>query len=219
MAEKYGTIPKRFTKKWWEYFWDYYKIHVIVVVCIILAVVITVKQIMDRPKYDFEITYSAENGLTDDIVENIKNAIKPMVDDYDDNGKVDIKIDQHLFDNNDSDGEMRAAKITKLQLEMVDCDSLIYIFDKGKAKYLIDFDAAEGAFSSVYDWVEGDIDEEKVYKYYGRFYAMSLKDSKILKDAGVDCENLYISLLAPYNVDKDSEKYIAAVKIINELIK
>ena len=24
MAEKYGDMPKRFTKKWWEYFWDYY---------------------------------------------------------------------------------------------------------------------------------------------------------------------------------------------------
>ena len=219
MAEKYGTIPKRFTKKWWEYFWDYYKIHVIVIVCIILAIGITIKQIMDRPKYDFEITYSAENGLTDDNLKKINQVIKPMIDDYDSNGKVEINIDQHIFSNDDSDGEMQAAKIAKLQLEMVDCDSVIYIFDKDKAKFLIDLDESEGAFSPVYDWVEGDIDDEKIYKYYGRFYAMSLKDSKMLKDAGVDCENLYISLLAPYNVDKDSDKYIAATKIANKLIK
>lgn len=219
MAEKYGTIPKRFTKKWWEYFWDYYKIHVIVVVCIILAIGITVKQIMDRPKFDFEITYSAENGLTADNVTKIKEVIMPMINDYDSNGSVDLNIDQHLFDNDDSDGEMQAAKITKLQLELVDCDSLIYIFDKEKAKHLINIEASDGAFCSVYDWVEGNIDEESVYKYYGRFYAISLKDSKILKNAGIDTENLYISLLAPYKVDKDSQKYIAAVEIANELIK
>ena len=32
MAEKYGTVPKKFTSAWWEYFWDYYKWHTIATV-------------------------------------------------------------------------------------------------------------------------------------------------------------------------------------------
>lgn len=219
MAEKYGTIPKRFTKKWWEYFWDYYKLHVIIIACIIVAILITVNDVIQRPKYDFEITYSSEFGITDDNVGKIKNAIKPLIKDYDGNGKVQINIDQHLFKNDDTDAEMQSAQISKLQLEMIDGDSLIYIFDKEKSQYIIDSSVSEGAFESVYNWVDGEIDEEKVYKYYGRFYAISLKDSKILKASGVDTQNLYISLIAPYEIDENSEKYIAAKKIANEFIK
>ena len=45
MAEKYGTIPKRFTPEWWEYFWMYYKVHTIAITLVILAVAITVYQV------------------------------------------------------------------------------------------------------------------------------------------------------------------------------
>ena len=30
MAEKYGEIPPRFTRAWWNYFWYYYKWRVVI---------------------------------------------------------------------------------------------------------------------------------------------------------------------------------------------
>ena len=41
MAEKYGEVPPKFTKKWWEYFWDYYKWHVIITVVAVLIASVT----------------------------------------------------------------------------------------------------------------------------------------------------------------------------------
>ena len=32
MAEKYGTVPPKYTAKWWQYIWDYYKWHIIITV-------------------------------------------------------------------------------------------------------------------------------------------------------------------------------------------
>ena len=44
MAEKYGEVPPKFTKKWWEYFWDYYKWHVIITVVAVLIASVTIVQ-------------------------------------------------------------------------------------------------------------------------------------------------------------------------------
>lgn len=66
MAEKYGTIPKRFTKDWWSYFWDYYKVHTLVTVGIIAAIIITIIQVRSTPKYDLYVTYVGDMYLTDE---------------------------------------------------------------------------------------------------------------------------------------------------------
>ena len=55
--EKYGTVPKRFTKAWWEYFWEYYKLHVIVSVVVISMIGISAHQLLTNPKYDVTVTY------------------------------------------------------------------------------------------------------------------------------------------------------------------
>ena len=52
MAEKYGEVPPKFTKKWWEYFWDYYKWHVIITVVAVLIASVTIVQCATRPKYE-----------------------------------------------------------------------------------------------------------------------------------------------------------------------
>ena len=37
MSEKYGNIPDKFTKAWWEYYWEYYRWYVIVPLVIIIT--------------------------------------------------------------------------------------------------------------------------------------------------------------------------------------
>ena len=53
MAEKYGEVPPKFTKKWWEYFWDYYKWHVIITVVAVLIASVTIVQCATRTEISF----------------------------------------------------------------------------------------------------------------------------------------------------------------------
>ena len=50
MAEKYGVVPKRFTREWWDYFWMYYKWHTIAIAFVIIAVTVTIVQKINAPK-------------------------------------------------------------------------------------------------------------------------------------------------------------------------
>ena len=65
--EKYGEIPKRFTKKWWEYFWDYYKIHTIATIAIVVAVASTISQCVNKIDYDLSLVTTGLPLLSQEI--------------------------------------------------------------------------------------------------------------------------------------------------------
>ena len=65
MAEKYGEVPPKFTKKWWEYFWDYYKWHVIITVVAVLIASVTIVQCATRPKYDMNVVYAGHMNYSE----------------------------------------------------------------------------------------------------------------------------------------------------------
>ena len=138
MAEKYGTIPKRFTKAWWEYFWEYYKIHTIVIAFIIIAVAITVYQVKTTPKYDLNLSYAGEMYLSDEMVSAIQDKLSEVIDDLDRNGEKKTGINQCVFTENDEDLQFTQAMITKLQLEFVTDESMLCDFSEDKAKYLFE---------------------------------------------------------------------------------
>ncbi len=218
MAEHYGTIPKKFTKAWWEYFWDYYKIHTIVIAVIIIAAAVTIYQVVTQTKYDYHITYAAGMYIDTD---KLSDVIKPYVDDIDKNGEKNIEYQEMIFTENDQDAEFLAAMVTKLQLQFVSDECMLFIFDEDKAKYLFYNDSLEGAFKPVADWAETDIkDESRLYISDNVGYAVSLSDSKLLKDAGIDGTNLYVAV-RNYITDEDDvlENMNTAAKIANELIK
>ena len=59
MSEKYGNLPDKFTKAWWEYYWEYYKWYVIVPIIVIIAVILTIYAKVTETKYDITLTYAA----------------------------------------------------------------------------------------------------------------------------------------------------------------
>ena len=59
--ERYGTIPKRFTKEWWDYFWYYYKWRVIFILVAVIFLAITCTQCAMRIDYDMKISYVGSN--------------------------------------------------------------------------------------------------------------------------------------------------------------
>ena len=218
MAEHYGTIPKKFTKAWWEYFWDYYKIHTIVAAIIIAAVLITVYQVVTRTSYDYHVIYTSSMYID---AEKLSDAIKPFVEDIDNNGEKNIDIQQIVFSENDEDAEFMSAMITKLQLQFVSDECMLFIFDEDKAKYLFNNDMLEGAFKPAADWTETDIFKEHTYYSFNDInYAVSLKDSELLKNAGIDCENLYVAVRNYINDDSETlENIHTAITIAHALVK
>ena len=55
MAEKYGTVPKKFTKEWWSWYWMYYKWHTIGVIFALFLVFLTFMESLTAEKYDLTL--------------------------------------------------------------------------------------------------------------------------------------------------------------------
>ena len=94
MAEKYGTIPEKFTPEWWEYFWMYYKVYVIVGIFILITGAVTAYQLLSAPKYDITITYAGNSAFTDAVSDKIMSSLSPMCKDID---KKMVITDVHLL--------------------------------------------------------------------------------------------------------------------------
>lgn len=217
MAEKYGTIPKRFTKEWFEYFWEYYKIHTIVVLAILFAVGVTVYQVKTTPKYDMTITYVGEAYLDENTVTKITDMLAEVIPDTDNNGEKNININQIVFTENDDNPQYTQAVITKLQLEFVDDESMLFIFSDEKSQYLFDTEALAGAFQPVSQWNTSEFDKESLYFSKGDPYGVMID-----KDF-IDYGNykLYAAVRTPRTNDDDelNQKVETAKTAANILIK
>ena len=218
MAEKYGTIPKRFTKEWWEYFWDYYKIHTIASIIVILLIVMTIYQVRTSPKYDFNITYTGSQMFFDDEVDQIKINLEQYIDDIDGNGEKSIFFQQIVFeDDNNQEPQYQAAMLSKLQLEFVTNDTMLFIFDETKKDNLFN-EGLDGAFMNVNDWCDEKVSDELLFCNNNVPYAVRLDNSKFLSGLSVPSESLYIAVRANTK-DSNNETYELSKKIANLLIK
>ena len=219
MAEKYGEIPKLFTKAWWEYFWDYYKWHTIAALAIVLIAGVTVYHKITEPKYDFNISYSAAYSINDESEMKFREKLAEFVTDSDGDGKDGVAINQITFIEGTQEPQVEYTMITRLQLEITDKNTLLYIFDDSKARYLIDNPSMEGAFLEATEWLETQTDDEKKLQSNGKAYAVRLDGSKILKDCGINSENLYIAVRNhTEDIDDETKEKIADAKSIANAI-
>ena len=88
--EKYGTVPKRFTKLWWEYFWDYYKWHTISVAFVSILILVTAVQCATQVKYDMTITVAGDKYLSEDIQSQLSGELGEVIEDCDENGERNV---------------------------------------------------------------------------------------------------------------------------------
>lgn len=221
MAEKYGEVPKLFTKEWWEYFWDYYKWHTIAILSILLIAGVTIYHQVTQPKYEFNVSYSADLSISDESELALEKKMSEFVTDSDGDGMDGVDIRQLTFIEGTQEPQVEYTMITKLQLEMTDENTIIYIFDDNKAKYLVESESMEGAFLEADEWLASEVEEEKLYIHDGKAYAVKLNGSKILEDCGIAYDNLYIAL-RNHNEDIDDEmkeKIADAKEIANAIIE
>ena len=100
MAEKYGEVPPKFTKKWWEYFWDYYKWHVIITVVAVLIASVTIVQCATRPKYDMNVVYAGHMNYSEEEINKLKEIISERISDIDGNGENSVLLSTLVFADN-----------------------------------------------------------------------------------------------------------------------
>lgn len=221
MAEKYGEVPKIFTKKWWEYFWDYYKVHTIVIVIAIIAITMAVYKAATAPKYEFNIAYSAEANIPTDTEEMFRKKLSEYVTDSNGDGEDGVVIHQNTFLSGMEDAQAEQTMILRMQLEATDKDTIVYIISEDKLKYMIDAPEMKGVFLSVEEWLDSDVSEDKLYKSNGKACAMRINGSKMLEQYGIYSDNLYIAV-RNYNEelsDEMKEKIADAINIANAIVE
>lgn len=221
MAEKYGEVPKRFTKKWWEYFWDYYKVHTIITLIVLIAVIYTVNHYVTAPEYEFNVAYSAESNIPQGEEELLRQKFSQFITDSDGDGKDGVAIIQNSFMPGMEDVQVEQVMITRMQLEMTDQDTILYIMSEDKLKYMIDAPEMEGAFLPVSDWLEIEVDDEKLHMSNNNAYVVKLNGSKMLENYNISSDNLYIGIRNHNEElsDEMKEKIADAKRLANAIVE
>ena len=222
MAEKYGTVPPKFTSAWWEYFWMYYKTYVIIAVFVIITAAVTIYQIATAPKYDLTITYAGNSAFTEEMHDEVISTLSPMCKDVDGNKKKSINFTQ--INLKTEDASYNASMHSKLMLSLSEQDVYIYILQSKVADTYIPT-KDESNFIPVSDWFQGDISQMEKYEKDGVAFGIELTDckafQKIAEKTGADFSGNY--LFVRYyprhdQVKKQQNGHIAAMELAEKIV-
>lgn len=194
--EKYGTIPPKFTKEWWEYFWDYYKIHTISTVAAVVIIVSTVVQCVNSPEYDLELIYVSANMTDADMVsDNLNRELDSVIDDITGDGKkmmsiIEIPIVPTNPEGYTDSDSYNIQLVTKLDLELTFGEKTLLLVNSGVAHMMTDKLSYYGYMEDLSQY--GDFGDLALVAEDGKVIGVDVSDNKKLKDAGIDTEGLYI---------------------------
>ena len=219
MAEKYGTIPPKFTGAWFEYVWTYYKWHIIGPLAVILFTATTVYQCTHRPQYDAEIIYAGHIVFADSQAEEIPLGFAQYTDDVNGDGEQTVFFQQISFSDEPGMEEMDYNMQMKLDLQFQRGETFLFIYDKAEADVMISRESAEEIYLPVTEWADTMPAEDKLYTKDGVPYAVSLANNQKIKDIGINTDDIYLVLRINYSDKEDmAAKYENAKKLANALI-
>lgn len=219
MAEKYGVVPKKFTKEWWPYFWMYYKTHTLAVVFVIICIVYGVYQYQTTPRYDLTATYTGATTILPNDEAKITEFLTLNTQDIDKNGESSPFFQQLVVDPK-GDPEYNYAMQTRLTAEFTNECSYIFLFDNQGIENVLKNKTFEGAFLPVNEWLTSETDAEKLVYTGDSAYCVSLEGSSFKNELISFNDGLYVALCT---LRKDDEKNIAAFKnskaILNAILQ
>lgn len=223
MAERYGTIPKKFTHEWWEYFWMYYKVYVIIAVFVIITASVTIYQNLTAPEYDLAITYAGNSAFSAEMCDEVVATLSPVCEDVDKNKEKSLNFNQLNFNTNDM--TYNASMSSKMMLSLSEEDVYIYILDSMVADAYIP-SKDDSNFIPVKDWFKGDISQMGKYEKDGVVYGIELTDCKefqeIAKKTDADFSGNYLFVRyypRPDQVKKQADGHKAAMKLAAKIVQ
>ncbi len=221
MAEVYGEKPKKFTREWWPYFWMYYKWHTIIAVVAVIGIIIGVYQKVTEIKYDLDIVYRSQTlYIGENGEKELIDSLLPFMKDANNDGEVHLYFNQI---NLSDDPEQEFANVDirmKHDVEFTNPTYFLYIYDSAE----IDMIELSYSFADMFIpaelWAE-DMESKDVRSGDdGKVYGVSLKDSKIMADCGIDSDDMYVFVRSDALGNDNNE--IAkenAMNLAKELIK
>lgn len=220
MAEVYGEKPKKFTKEWWPYFWMYYKWQTIGIIAVVVFVAVTVMQCRNKIKYDSNINYVGTTYYSEGTLDKLKDALMPYAADANGNGRTDLFLQQMNVTNTPGQEETDYALQMKHDIELTSDVSFLYIYDKTEAEMMINRDSADATYKPVSEWLNGTVPEDKVLKSKsGQACAISAAGSELLKNVGMNADELYIAIRMNYEDTAVSiGSQLAAVNMANAIL-
>lgn len=206
--EKYGEIPKRFTKKWWEYFWDYYKIHTIAAVVAVAAIASTISQCANKIDYDLSLVTVGLPMLAVDKEEVLCAELAELVDDIDGKDGTNAFITQIPIGVEGQDPEYEVTLMQNFMIELGFGEGYIYFFSAECADSYLNRDDVADSFMPVSEWGVAGLDAEgrRILLYMGEPFALSMEGNALLEEAGIDTSDCYMMLRYPRYNEKDDEQ-------------
>lgn len=220
MAEKYGTVPPRWTKEWWEYFWEYYKLHVILIAAAVIFTAFTVGQCAMKPKYDMTITTAGHIIYTEEELEHMTEVYSPLAGDVDGNGRKSVLVQQINFMNKQGSEEYDFASQMKLDVEFSNDCSFLFLFDGTELENALGRESAQQLYMSVSDWADVLPEEDMLVLKDGVPFAVKLDNSRFMAENNIYHEDMYLVICRNYKSDdKNKLAHESSVRIANTLIK
>ncbi len=221
MAEKYGTIPKKFTLKWWEYFWMYYKRYIIILAIIIAIIGITVFSKIMAPRYDLTLTYAGSKVFSEETVQNVEQTLSPLCKDIDKNGEKALFFSQLNFSEDVPEVQYMSTVLARLNMAFAEDETYIFILDKERASTFMGETPEDTAYAPLNDWLAADISNLGTLSAHGVDYGVDISNCEMFKDLGMDVSDHY--LFIRYYPRKDQQKkhlagYNAAIEFANRLL-
>lgn len=225
--EKYGEVPKRFTKAWWEYFWYYYKWHTLGALFAIIVVAVTCTQCAMRTKYDVTLTYAGEMVFMPQTVDKINAELSQHIEDIDQNGEAMVNF--QCFNiakegTSQAGSEYNSAMMTKLAVEFQGGDTYVFLLNRQELDKLLNVQTKAEVFVPLADWVDDGITAVKTAKKNGIDYAVDITNNKLFKDKlGLTMgDSLYIMVrhIQPNDADDvhQQKMYEQSIKLANYIL-
>ena len=219
--ERYGTVPKKFTKDWWPYFWDYYKWRVIGIALAIVIIVVTCVQCATREKYDFHVLYTGRMTFSDNHVETIQNALNERIEDVDGDGKTNIFFHQLKVSGDAMNAEYDYGISQRFDIEVMSGDAALFFLSEEELNKILGAEMYDYAFVPVADWAQQPVPKSETVDQNGVPTAVNLKNSPFLNAIGFYTDDLYMLVrIKVYGDDEINQKrYDAAVEAANIMIE
>lgn len=210
--EKYGELPKRFSKAWWEHYWYYYKWYVFAALAAVFLITVTCVQCANQPKYDVFITYAGVNVNTDEAIEAFCADLEAnVIDDIDENGEKSVGYLPLTMGVDGTPGaatEFESGMQTKLVMEFQAGDTYLFLFSRQELMRLLDREYGDRVFMPVAEWADDfeSIPKGKLEQAENTDYAVNISGNPYFKNLGFKTDDLYIAIRYMRNADADKPK-------------
>ncbi len=212
--------PEKFTKEWYKYIWYYYKWHIIATVFVVVSLSFFIYGKITATKPDLRIAMAGNIVIQPENEDKFQLMLDESVKDINRDGKT--KVFRPMFyiyyGSTQTGADYQLAMGQKLSIELMSQDTFLFVFDKELAGHYTNL--PDAAFLKTEKWAE-NISEELLYKdEYGRAYGVCLKESAMLKEAGIDGRDMYLFIRCIINHEENRDAlYNESLRMAKEIIR